>query len=121
MIPERLAVGLDTMHGAASKAVSFIEGMSREQFLIDEKTQAATVMMLITIGETAGRISEDFPEFVAEHDTWPWQQMRAMRNRGAHAYDTIVFEVIWDTVTVHVPPLISAIEGLGPLGSEDAP
>lgn len=60
-----------------------------DDFLADAKTQYAVVMCLSRIGEAASRIEIRFPAFVAQHRDWPWQHMRAMRNRGAHDYESI--------------------------------
>jgi uncharacterized protein with HEPN domain len=97
LIDERLAVHLDTMRQGAQDAIAFVHGMSQEQFLTDQKTQAAVMMAFIRIGESATRIEKRFPDFVDAHPDWPWLQMRAMRNRGVHGYDSINFTIIWDT------------------------
>ena len=93
--------------------MDFIGPVSQAEFLTDRKTRAACMMMLIVIGESAARIAEESPAFVADHADWPWLEMRGMRNRAAHAYGSIVFEVVWDTLTKHIPPLLRRLEALG--------
>lgn len=115
MIDERVAVYLDAMKTAAGQAGAFVEGLSKEQFLADEKTKAALVMKLVQIGENAVKIEHRSPDFVAQHPEWPWVAMRGMRNRGVHGYEQLNFDVIWDTVMTAVPPLRELIRALGPL------
>ena len=46
----RLPDYLDHMQQAAADACSFVEGLSREDFLVDKRTQQAVIMSLIIIG-----------------------------------------------------------------------
>jgi len=39
----------------------------------------------------------------------PWPQIIGMRNRLAHGYDVIDFDLLWDTVTNDLPPLIESL------------
>lgn len=112
---DRLSTYLESMHRAATRAISFMEGQSLAAFLQDEKTQAAVSMSLIVIGEGANSIAMRVPDFVAEHPDWPWDRIRGLRNRIAHGYDALELSVIWSTVVDYLPTLISAIEALGEL------
>jgi uncharacterized protein with HEPN domain len=106
---DRLTTHLESMRTAAFKAVDFMAGMPLQAFMEDAKTQAATAMCLVIIGEAANKISADAPDFVAGHPDWPWSQVRGLRNRIVHGYDTLDVPVIWSTVTDFVPHLLSAI------------
>ena len=121
MIEDRIAVDLDRMARAARDALAFTAGMTEADFLDDRKTQAAVVMTLLIIGEAASRIAARSPDFVASNPDLPWNAMRGMRNRAAHGYETIRFDVVWETLHQSVPALISAIDKLGPLGPQGTP
>jgi uncharacterized protein with HEPN domain len=95
---DRFADYLDHMLAAATDACAFVNGMSRDEFLADKRTQQAVVMSLVIIGEAAGRIMDQCGEFAAAHSTIPWRNMRGMRNRIAHGYFDIDLGVVWDTV-----------------------
>ena len=112
MSEDRLPALLKEMRRACIDGLEFISGMSKETYRSDSKTQNATVMTLIRLGESAVQVMESSPEFVAAHSSWPWQEMRAMRNRGAHAYGTIVFEVVWSTLSDLVPRVLAEIEAV---------
>ena len=55
MIEGRLVDYLDHMMTAANDARGFVEGMTKEDFLVDKRTQQAVVMSLVIIGEAASR------------------------------------------------------------------
>ena len=109
MTANRLYDYLETMQQAAFRACRFVEGMDRDEFFDDERTQQAVAMSLLVIGESAARISEQYCDFVTEHPQIPWNSMRGMRNRIAHAYFTIDWQFVWDTVYKELPSLINAI------------
>ena len=53
MSENRLVDYLDHMQQAATNACEFSEGLSKDQFLADKRTQSAVVMSLIIVGEAA--------------------------------------------------------------------
>ncbi|MEJ7136926.1 DUF86 domain-containing protein [Amphibiibacter pelophylacis] len=110
MSGKRLADYLDHMHQAASDACAFVEGLVREDFLEDKRTQQAVIMSLLILGESVTRIMDDHPGFAAAHATVPWSSMRGMRNRIAHGYFDINLDVVWDTVEINLPELLAQLE-----------
>ena len=82
-------------------------GLDYEQFCADSKTTKAVVWNLITIGEAAAYV----PETVRQtHLEVPWRQIRGMRNRIVHGYDTVDLEIVWKAVRDELPPLVPALE-----------
>ena len=106
MNENRLADYLDHMRQAATDACSFVEGLSKEDFLADKRTQQAVIMSLIVIGEAATKVMDTHPEFANQHSQVPWRAMRGMRNRIAHGYFDINLDVVWDTVQTALPELL---------------
>jgi uncharacterized protein with HEPN domain len=106
MSGERLATYLEHIRRAAADASSFIEGMSKDDFLADKRTQNAVVMSLIVIGEAATKIMDRYPDFAVNHPDVPWRGMRGMRNRIAHGYFDIDFDVVWETAETALPALL---------------
>jgi len=109
MTVNRLADYLEHMRQAASDACGFIEDFSKAEFLADKRTQQAVVMSLIIIGEAATKIMDNYPAFVEKHANVPWRNMRGMRNRIAHGYFEINFEVVWETVCSALPELLKQL------------
>ena len=63
MNENRLPDYLQHMRQAAADAVGFVEGMSRDEFLADKRTQQAVVMSLIVLGEAATKVMDRYPRF----------------------------------------------------------
>lgn len=97
------------MEQAASDARSFVEGMSKDDFLADKRTQQAVTMSLVIIGEAVAKIMGRYPAFTEQHPSVQWLSMRGMRNRIAHNYFEINFEVVWDTLQVALPELLEQL------------
>ena len=120
MTDPRLADYLSHMEQAAAEAIGFIDGMTREAFLADRRTQQAVVMSLVIIGEACTRIMDGHADFVGSHPEIPWRSMRGMRNRMAHGYFETDFGIVWDTVKAELPTLVSHLSAArAALGSND--
>ena len=80
MIENRLGDYLEHMRQAASDALIFVEGLNKEEFAEDKRTQQAVIMSLVIIGEAAIKLMDRYPEFTAQNPQIPWRSMRGMRN-----------------------------------------
>ncbi len=109
MNENRLTDYLDHMRQAATDACSFVEGLSKEDFLADKRTQQAVILSLIVIGEASTKIMDQYAEFASQHPEVPWRSMRGMRNRIAHGYFDINLEMVWDTVQTALPELLERL------------
>jgi uncharacterized protein with HEPN domain len=112
MSQARLNDYLNHIIQASSDACFYIEGFEKEDFFEDKRTQQATIMNLLIIGETATKIMDNFPEFLDKNSHIPWKSMRGMRNRIAHGYFDINLDVVWDTLKNALPDLITKIKPL---------
>ncbi|MEA3488512.1 MAG: DUF86 domain-containing protein [Euryarchaeota archaeon] len=94
---------------AAEIALTYVRGMSREDFLDDLQCQDAVIRRLEIIGEAARRTSSKtqntFPDL-------PWSDMIGMLNMMIHEYDGVDLYIVWETVNTDLPPLIEVIEGI---------
>ncbi len=109
MNENRLSDYLEHMQRAASDACGFVEGMTKQAFLADKRTQQAVIMSLIIIGEAATKVLGSHVEFTQAHPDLPWRSMRGMRNRIAHRYFDINLDVVWDTVQAALPELLTRL------------
>jgi uncharacterized protein with HEPN domain len=94
------------MRGAIDKILRYTAWMTESQFQAAEQTVEAVVWNLTVLGEAAGyiptHVEQAYPEI-------PWPQMRGIRNRIIHGYDQINWNIIWNVVTVELPPLVGAL------------
>ena len=120
MNENRLSDYLDHLHQAATDARSFVEGLAKDDFLADKRTQQAVVMSLIIIGEAATKVMDRYGEFVRAHSEVPWRSMRGMRNRIAHGYFDINLDLVWDTVQAALPVLLEQLPAVRWEAEDDA-
>ncbi|HRP97589.1 MAG TPA: DUF86 domain-containing protein [Rhodocyclaceae bacterium] len=106
MSENRLPDYLDHIQQAAADARSFVEGLAKDEFLADKRTQRAVIMSLIIIGEAATKVMDGYAGFTEAHPEVAWRSMRNMRNRMAHGYFDINLDVVWDTVQDWLPALL---------------
>ena len=109
---ERPAHYIESMLATAIQARSYIEGLSREDFLADPKTQDAVILKLLVIGELAAKLLDEHANFVADYPTIPWHQMKGMRNRMAHGYFELDLDVVWDTVQTAISELEANLKSI---------
>ncbi|MBA5689966.1 HepT-like ribonuclease domain-containing protein [Rugamonas apoptosis] len=120
MNESRLPDYLEHMQQAAADACSFVEGMEKDVFLKDKRTQQAVIMSVIILGEAATKVMDGYAEFSKAHPEVQWRGMRGMRNRIAHGYFDINLEVVWDTVQMALPALLTLLPALRQDADHDA-
>jgi uncharacterized protein with HEPN domain len=98
---------LDILH-SVDAINTYIQGYSREDFLRDPKTQDAVLRRLLVIGEAAARITS---ETAARFESIPFRKMAGLRNRVVHDYGQIDFEIVWQTITDHLPLMHRDLSG----------
>ena len=100
---------------AARLALEFREGATRDDFLQDQKTQAAVLHQLLVIGEATKRLSEETRQ---AHPEIPWSSMARMRDKLIHHYEAINPAQVWQVVASDLPELVSALEAIAPPENE---
>ena len=109
MSDSRLADYVDHLQQAALDACAFVDGMGKDRFLADKRTQQAVIMSLVIIGEAATKVMDGHSDFALAHGQIPWRSMRGMRNRIAHGYFDINLDVVWETVQTALPELLQQL------------
>lgn len=109
-MPTILRNDLEHMRKAAAAAVAILGNATLRQLEQNTEKQAALCFMAITIGEMAVRISKRY-----EDENYPgidWARLAGMRNRIAHQPENVDLLIVFDTVAVQYPALISAIDAI---------
>ncbi len=83
-----------------------MEGLTKEDFFADKRSQQAVIMSFIIIGEAATKAMDGYAKFTQANPEVPWRSMRNMRNRMAHGYFDINLDVVWETVQEWLPALL---------------
>lgn len=100
-------VSLKDMLRHAREAVELLGNASREELAENRVMQLALTRLVEILGEPANRVSAAAQQ---EHVDVPWAQIIGMRNRLIHGHDVIDYDLLWDTVTSDLPPLIATLE-----------
>jgi uncharacterized protein with HEPN domain len=94
---------------AAQKAVTYTKGRKRADLDDDELLGLGLIRLLEIIGAAAWGISEKLRNLYPEI---AWRQMANMRNRLIHGYFDVNNDLVWETVTKELPPLITKIKAV---------
>jgi uncharacterized protein with HEPN domain len=86
--------------------LAFIQGMTKDAFLQDLKTQSSVLYQIIVMGEAVKRLSM---EVRLRHPEIPWALIAGMRDQLIHGYDIIDWDEVWNTATRDVPDLLASL------------
>jgi hypothetical protein len=93
---------LNDIRMSAEKARSFVEGMTYENFVQDDKAVFAVIRALEVVGEATKRLPQSLRE---EHPDVPWALMAGMRDKLIHDYVNVDRRIVWRTVQEELPGL----------------
>ena len=108
----RLRQQFTRMQEAAQQAMFYIEGMDEATFLADRRTQDATMMQIIVIGEAVTNLWKRDRKFLARYPDIPWAGIAAMRHLTAHHYAKVHIPSLWVTLSDSVPDLLSRLPAI---------
>lgn len=97
---------IERMLEAAEKASEYAQGVQESDFLPGTLEYDASLMQLMVVAEAANRVP---PPVREAHSAIVWHKIRGLRNRIAHEYESLEEDSVWNTVTVLVPQLITAL------------
>jgi uncharacterized protein with HEPN domain len=92
-------------------AIGYIEkfsaGKTKDDIYKDDMYRFSVERQLEIIGEAANNLS---PSLTSKNTDVPWPQIRSFRNFIVHEYFGLDLELIWNVLTVHIPPFKLQIE-----------
>ena len=97
-------------------AEGFAAGMTYAAFKDDNLRLYAVTRCLEIISEASKRLQEALKQ---RHPAIQWKGMAAAGNIYRHEYEDVAAREVWDTLTLHLPPLRAVVEAeLAALGDE---
>ncbi len=98
---------VEDIREAIVKVSEFIAGMTRADFMTDDKTAFAVIRAFEMIGEASklvpGSVRSEYPDI-------PWQEMAQMRDKLIHHYFGVDRDVVWKTATEQLPDLLPVVD-----------
>jgi uncharacterized protein with HEPN domain len=107
--PDRTDAYLRDIVDAAKEIAFFLEGVDKDSFLADRKTQRAVLYDLAIIGEAVKTLPETWR---SQHPALPWRLIGRMRDHLIHHYFAVDMEIIWTTATQEAPALLAYLTPL---------
>ncbi len=93
---------IDDIRDAIGRIERYVEGLSREELIADERTMDAVIRNLEVIGEAAKGLPEDVRR---KYPGIEWRKVVGLRNILIHDYSGVSANVIWDIVSNSIPDL----------------
>lgn len=94
----------------AKELQQYAKGREQSDFAEGTAARLAIERLLEIVGIATMRLSQ---EFRTAHPEIEWTEIVAMRNVIAHQYD-LIFDRLWEAMTVDIPELIRLLEPLVP-------
>ncbi|MBK7132280.1 MAG: DUF86 domain-containing protein [Bacteroidales bacterium] len=91
---------LKDIQKSMGRIAEYIEGSDLVAFKKDYKTVDAVIRNFEIIGEATKNLSDDIR---TQNPEVPWDEMYYLRNRMAHEYFGIDYEIIWDIARNYLP------------------
>ena len=98
---------VEHMIESAEQALEFLHGRERADLDTDAMLCLAVTRAVEIVGEAAAQVSETGRRELTDV---PWSQIVGMRNRLVHAYFDINRTILWDTVQLALPPLLTQLK-----------
>lgn len=110
-MPKDELVYVGHMLDKAHEALSLVYGKTRQDYDSDSILRLALTHLIQVIGEAARRVS---PQFREQHKQIPWDAIAGMRSKIVHDYMNVDEDIVWDSVTQELQPLIDELRKIVP-------
>jgi len=106
-MPKDDVIRLKHMLEFAQEAVQGAQGHKRSDLDEDHVWTMGLVKFIEVVGEAAAHVSEATRSQIPQI---PWAKIVGMRHRLVHVYFQVDLDLVWDTLTLDLPPLIAELE-----------
>jgi uncharacterized protein with HEPN domain len=108
-MPRDFRVHLEDILAAIGKIKRYTKGLSKQDFVADDKTLDAVVRNLEVIGEAVKQLPADLRSREPGID---WQKIAGLRDILIHQYFGIDPDIVWDIVQNKLPALEVSVSAL---------
>ena len=99
---KRVESFLRHMLDSISDVLEYCEGMDRDAFMSDKKTQAAVIRNLEVLGEAAKNVPQDFRK---KYPQIEWNKIAGTRDKLIHHYFGVELDIVFEVVEDELPEL----------------
>lgn len=107
MRSDKVSLALGDIRDNIRLAQSFLGDLTAKDLRSSRLHFYAITRALEIVSEASRRLPEDLR---ARHPHLPWRNIMGVGNIYRHNYDSVQEEMIWETITHHLAPLLTAIE-----------
>ncbi|MGE0127723.1 MAG: DUF86 domain-containing protein [Blastocatellales bacterium] len=100
---------LQHIHDEAEYLQNNSRGLDKAAFLADETLKRAFARSIEVIDEAVKQMPLSLRE---QYPQVPWRAIAGMRDRLIHSYFGVDYEIIWDVLTNHTPPLLQTVRNI---------
>ncbi|MBI3752870.1 MAG: DUF86 domain-containing protein [Deltaproteobacteria bacterium] len=100
-------IRLQHMLDAGREAISFIANKVRNDLDNNRMLVLSLVKDIEIIGEAANKVATEVRD---KYANIPWEDIIGMRHHLIHGYFDVDIDIVWDTATKDIPPLIAELE-----------
>ena len=97
------------MVDASEAAIRFAAGRQRSDLQTDQMLLFAVIRAIEVVGEAASKVSE---EIRVANVNIPWKAIAGMRNRLIHAYFDVDTDMVWETLQIEIPAVLTDLKTL---------
>ncbi len=97
---------LGDIRQSCQRILRYTSGLTKDDFVADEKTYDAVLRQLIIVGEAVKNLPQDV------RDLYPgveWRQIGRFRDFAVHHYFGIDDKIVWNIVANEIPSLLAAL------------
>jgi uncharacterized protein with HEPN domain len=103
-------VALMMLH--CGKALAKMDGRSRQDWVHDENLRDAVCMRLMSLTECIKAYLKEIPAVTARFPHIPWENIVRFRDKIAHHYEGIDYDIVWEILESDITPLYAVIKKL---------
>jgi len=85
---------------AAEDIRDFTNGITREDFVADEKTRSAVLYKFAVMGEATKLLPE---QIRVQYPDIPWRSIAGLQDKVIHGYIGVDYELLWETIAKKIP------------------